>query len=200
MSKKYLAAALLAGLLIVAAAFIAVGSGDAYEFNGGEIKPAKAAAPISLTDQNGHPFTLDQLKGNVVLVYFGYTTCPDLCPTTLSDFTAVKDALGTDASKVKFVMVTVDPERDSPARMNEYLNFFDPEFIGLSGNDEQTETVKLSYGVVSRKVEYPDSATKYLVDHTSLIYVIDRDGKFRLTYPYGTDPDLIVTDLEHLAK
>lgn len=200
MSRKLLGTALLAGLLVIAAAFIAVSSGEAYEFNGGEIKPAKAAAPINLTDQNGEPFTLDQLKGNVVLVYFGYTVCPDLCPTTLSDFTAVKDALGADAAKVKFVMVTVDPERDSPARMNEYLGFFDPEFIGLSGNNEQTESVKLSYGVVSRKVEYPNSATKYLVDHTSLIYVIDEDGKFRLTYPYGTDPDLIVKDIQHLVK
>lgn len=201
MSRKLLVSV---GVLLVigifAAIFINVGSGEAYQFAGGEITPAKPAAPLELTDQNGEPFTLDSLKGKVTLVYFGYTTCPDLCPTTLSDFTAVKSALGEDAADIAFVMVTIDPERDSSARLKEYLGFFDADFIGLRGDEPQTELVKNEYGVVANRVEYPDSATKYLMDHTSLIYVIDAEGRLRLTYTYGTDPALIVKDMQYLLK
>jgi protein SCO1/2 len=199
MSRKLLVSlGVLAVFAVATAIFINASSGDAYAFAGGEIKPARAAAPIDLTDQNGQPFTLDQVDGKVALVYFGYTTCPDLCPTTLSDFTAIRAELGEQADQVEFVMVTVDPERDSSARLKEYLGFFDDSFIGLRGDDAQTQSVKESYGVVSNRVEYPESATGYLVDHTSLIYVIDQQGRFRLTYPYGTDPALIVADLQHL--
>lgn len=201
MSRKVLASlSVLAIIAVVGAGAVIffVQRGEAYTFAGGEISPAKAAAPINLTDQDGQPFTLDQLEGNVTLVYFGYTTCPDLCPTTLVDFMTVRDELGDQAENVKFVFVTVDPERDTVGRMKEYLNFFDPQFIGLRGDDAQTEEVKASYGVVAKRVEYPDSATKYLVDHTSLIYVIDTEGKLRLTYAYGTDPLLIAKDVRHL--
>jgi len=185
---------------IFAAIFINVGSGEAYQFAGGEITPARPAAPLELTDQNGESFSLDAVKGKVALVYFGYTTCPDLCPTTLSDFTAVKNALGEKAADIAFVMVTIDPERDSSARLKEYLGFFDADFIGLRGDEPQTELVKNEYGVVANRVEYPDSATKYLMDHTSLIYVIDAEGRLRLTYTYGTDPAMIVKDMQYLLK
>ena len=173
---------------------------ETYEFAGGEVSPAKAAPRIDLVDQDGQPFSLEQLEGNVVLLYFGYATCPDLCPTTLSDFTAVNEALGEKADRVKYVMVSVDPDRDTSARLKEYLAFFDPAFIGVRGDQAQTELVKREYGVVATRVDYPDSAVGYLVDHTSLIYVIDKDGKFRLTYSYGTDPTVIVPDIQHLLS
>jgi protein SCO1/2 len=184
--------------LVLTTALLLTGCRDSYRFTGGEIKPAQAAAPLNLTDQDGNAFTLDQWDGKVALIYFGYTTCPDLCPTTLSDFTAVKEELGEKAQNVRFSLVSVDPERDTPNRLKEYLGFFDPDFIGLTGTPEQVDEVKRGYGVVALKVEQPESATGYLVDHTSLIYVIDRDGKLRLTFPYGADPADIAEDVRHL--
>jgi protein SCO1/2 len=172
---------------------------ESYTYKGGELDPPQAAAAIDLTDQFGEPFALDRVEGEVALVYFGYTTCPDLCPTTLADFMTVKEELGEEAASVNFIMVTVDPERDTADRLKEYLGFFDPDFIGLWGDEAQTEAVKAGYGVVATKVEYPESATGYLVDHTSLIYVIDREGRLRLTYPYGFDPQSIVEDIRHLV-
>ncbi|MCC6945738.1 MAG: SCO family protein [Thermomicrobiales bacterium] len=171
---------------------------ESYTFKGGELSPAQPAASIDLIDHHGDPFSLDDVAGQVTLIYFGYTTCPDLCPTTLSDFSAVKRMLGDDAEKVNFVLVTVDPERDNPARLEEYLAFFDSDFIGLTGDEASIEAAKGGYGVVATRVDYPDSATGYLVDHTSLIYVIDRDGNLRLTYPYGFDPESIAEDIRHL--
>ena len=113
----------------------------------------------------------------------------------------IKDDLGEEAaSDVDFIMVTFDPERDTEARMKEYLNFFDPEFIGLRGDDAQTQQFLKDYGVTIKRVEYPNSSTGYLIDHTALIYVIDKEGRLRLTYPYGTDPLMIAEDVQHLVK
>jgi protein SCO1/2 len=173
---------------------------EAYQFKGGEISPAAIAPPLDLTDQYGNPFTLDREDDQVSLIYFGYTTCPDLCPTTLNDFAIVKDELGEDAAKVDFILVTFDPERDTEARLKEYLNFFDPEFIGLYGDEAQTEQFLQDYGVTIKRIEYPNSSTGYLIDHTALIYVIDKEGRLRLTYPYGTDPLMIVDDVNYLVK
>ncbi|MCA9858742.1 MAG: SCO family protein [Thermomicrobiales bacterium] len=201
-NRRYQLLGVLGILALVAASVIywATNRTEAYEFNGGEISPAAAAPALDLTDQNGESFSLSQENGNVSLIYFGYTTCPDLCPTTLIDFTTVKDELGEDGADVDFIMVTFDPERDTEERMKEYLNFFDPEFIGLRGDDAQTEQFLTNYGVTVNRVEYPESETGYLLDHTALIYVIDKEGRLRLTYPYGTDPLMIVEDVQHLVK
>jgi protein SCO1/2 len=189
-------------VIVVVAAVVLINRNQepTYAYNGGVYSPAAAAAPLNLTDMNGQPFTLDQVKGDVALVYFGYTTCPDVCPTTLTDFQAVKDDLGADADRVKFVMVTIDPERDTEAKLKEYLAFFDPDFIGLRGDEAQTEQFKRDYGITVKRVEYPDSATKYLLDHSALVYVIDPEGKLLLTFPYGTDPALIAQDVEHILE
>lgn len=198
MSRKLVAtAAALVAVAILTALFLSLRD-DSYEFAGGEIRPAMAAAPLDLVDQNDRAFSLEALKGDIVLVYFGYTICPDLCPTTLSDFMAIKTGLGDRADAVSFVMVTVDPDRDTTARLKEYLGFFDADFIGLRGEGEQLDRVMQAYGVVATRVDYPNSATGYLVDHTSLIYLIDREGRLRATYAHGTDPALIERDLRHL--
>ncbi len=200
-TQRYRLLALLAALVVIAGGVVywATNRTDAYVFNGGEISPAAAAPALDLTDQNGAPFTLAQENGTVSLIYFGYTTCPDLCPTTLNDFTIVKDDLGDAAEQVDFIMVTFDPERDTQARMKEYLNFFDPDFVGLRGDDAQTQQFLQDYGVTIKRVEYPNSSTGYLIDHTALIYVIDKEGRLRLTYPYGTDPLMIAEDVQHLT-
>ncbi len=194
--------ALIAIVVLIAGGIIywSTNQSEAYQFNGGEISPPAAAPALELSDQNGEAFTIAQDEGNVSLIYFGYTTCPDLCPTTLNDFAIVKEELGEEAaSDVDFIMVTFDPERDTQARMKEYLNFFDPEFIGLRGDDAQTQQFLKDYGVTVNRVDYPNSSTGYLLDHTALIYVIDKEGRLRLTYPYGTDPLMIAEDVQHLV-
>ncbi len=198
--------ALIGGVLLAIAVVVAAGfllyrnQAQPYVYNGGFYSPAEAAAPLNLTDQNGEPFTLDQLKGGVALVYFGYTTCPDVCPTTLLDFQAVKEDLGADADRVKFLLVTIDPERDTEAKLKEYLAFFDPDFIGLRGDEEQTEKFKQDYGIFVKRVEYPDSATRYLLDHSAQSFAIDPEGRLALTFPYGMDPALIAQDVRHLLE
>jgi protein SCO1/2 len=187
----------VAVILVVAGMIAGCTGRESYQFKGGEIQPPSMAAPLKLTDQYGNPFSLETVKGNVALVYFGYASCPDLCPTTLSDFAVVKDELGTAADRVRFILVTVDPERDTPERMEQYLSFFDPDFIGLWGTEAEIEDAKAGYGAISRKVE-STSGAGYLVDHSSLIYLIDREGRLRLTYPYGIDPLSIVEDIRHL--
>lgn len=191
---------LAVAVLVAAIVLLNRSQEPSYAFNGGVFSPPAAAAPLNLTDANGESFSLDQVKGDVALVYFGYTTCPDVCPTTLADFQAVKADLGTDADRVKFVMVTLDPERDTEAKMKEYLGFFDPDFIGLRGDEAQTAQFTKDYGITVKRVEYPDSATKYLLDHSALVYVIDPEGQLLLTFPYGTDPALIAQDVRHLLE
>ncbi len=174
--------------------------GESYEFRGGVLEPAKAAPPLDLTDQFGQPFSLTTAAPKVRLIYFGYTTCPDFCPTTLTDFLAVQEDLGDEAENVEFLLVTVDPARDTADRLREYLAFFDPGFVGLRGDDAQTETASRGYGVFAQQVEHPASATGYLVDHTSLIYVLDEEGDLRLTFGYDSDPADIAADVRHLLS
>lgn len=173
---------------------------QSYAFSGGEFSPAETAPALNLTDQDGNAFSLADQQGKVALIYFGYTTCPDLCPTTLSDFMVVKDELGPQADQVEFILATFDPERDTQERLKEYLDFFDPDFIGLRGDEAQTEAFKQGYGITVNRVEYPDSATGYLLDHTALIYVIDKEGRLRLTFAYGTDPILMAQDVKYLLN
>lgn len=172
----------------------------AYELKGGEITPPTPAPELPLVDQYGQPFDVAAHQGKVMLLFFGYTHCPDVCPVTLSDFLTVESELGEKAENVEFVFVTVDPERDTPEVMAQYLSFyFDESFIGLTGTVDQIEKVKMDYGVFSAKVD-SGSAAGYLVDHTSRTYVIDTNGDYRLSYAYGTDPEDIVSDIEFLLK
>lgn len=189
----------LAVALVVAISLGACGPfGDDYAFQGGEIPPPNPAPAIALTDQQGQPFDLAAQRGRAVLLFFGYTHCPDVCPTTLSDFITVKEQLGDRADDVAFVFVTVDPARDTSARLAEYLDFFDPSFIGLTGTDDQIARAKQGYGVFSQARE-SGSSLGYLVDHTTTTFLIDPDGNYRLVYDYGTDPAAIAEDISHLV-
>lgn len=168
-----------------------------YAYKGGTLTPSEQAPALDLVDQQGQPFSLQQQEGKVVLLYFGYTYCPDFCPTTLTEMQAVEDELGDKADEVEVVMVTVDPERDSPERLNEYMSFFNPEFIGLSGTPEQTLEVQREYGVTAIKREI-EGSSQYLMDHSTSLYAIDPDGYPRLVWAYGTAPEDIASDVEHL--
>lgn len=188
---------ILLGLIITTSAWYFL-KGD-YTYQGSLIDPPVPAADFELTDQYGTPFRLDDQRGNIVLIFFGYTNCPDVCPVTLSDFMAIKKQLGEQADNVKFVFITVDPERDRQEILQNYLQRFDPEFIGLSGDRAELEGVWKDYGVYQERQE-TGSAIGYLVDHTARVYAIDKSGNWRLTYPFGMETKKLLQDLKQLLK
>lgn len=192
------AVGVLAAVAVAIAVWFFAFREDPYEFHGGFYQPPNAAAELTnAVDQHGEPFRLEDWRGKVVFIYFGYTHCPDACPATLSEFMEVKDALGADADDVAFVMVTVDPERDTPERMAEYLEFWDPEFYGVSMPEEDTQRVARAWNVL---YTYRDANSQggYMVDHETSSYVVDTEGNLRLTYPLGFDPEKMAEDVEHL--
>lgn len=170
-----------------------------YTYQGSLIDPPVQASDFALNDQEGRLFRLSEQRGRVVLMAFGYTNCPDVCPTTLAQFKLLKSALGADAEAVRFVFITVDPERDTRERLAAYINSFDPTFIGLSGSREELESVWQNYFVYQQKRE-TGSAAGYLVDHTSRIYAIDKDGNLRLTYPFDIEREFLLNDVRHLVR
>lgn len=162
--------------------------------------PALPAPEIELTQGNGSSFRLNEMRGQVVLLYFGYTFCPDVCPTTLSDLRRVTADLGEDASHVQVLFVTVDPERDTVEKVDEYVSLFDPNFIGLSGSMDELQEVWDEYGIYREETEFPNSASGYLVNHTARVYLIDPDGNLHLSYSYGTPPEDILHDIKVLLR
>ncbi len=170
-----------------------------YRLQGSLIEPPVPAADFVLTDQNGAPFQLSEQKGNLVLIFFGYTNCPDVCPVTLTDFKRINEELGDQASRVRFVFVTVDPERDTAERLKSLLERYDPQIVGLTSSRSELEKVWKDYGVYQARRD-EGSAAGYLVDHTSRIYLIDQEGNWRLTYPFEMDRKAVVEDLKYLLR
>jgi protein SCO1/2 len=178
----FVAAWLAAGAaLAVPAAALADG---AVALKAGSFEPPRAAPDFVLAGSDGTPLQLSKLRGKVVLMSFGYTHCPAVCPTTLATLADARRSLGNDAAAVQVVFVTVDPERDDAARMKQYVAAFDPSFLGATGKPEALAAVRRSYGVVARKVPLGDG---YGIDHSSSIFLIDRDGRLRAQMPYGRD-------------
>jgi protein SCO1/2 len=132
--------------------------------------------PFTLTDQDGKTISDKDFQGRPFLVFFGYTHCPDVCPTTLFDVSEVMRALGSDASRTGALFVTVDPERDTTAVLKDYLSSFDPHLRGATGNEEQTAGVERAYRVYAKKV--PGEKGDYTMDHTALVYLMDKNGRF----------------------
>ncbi len=167
-------------------------------FFGGTLDPPRAAPDFTLSDQHGATYRLSEQRGDVVVLFFGYTTCPDVCPTTLAQYRQVKNLLGEDAERVQFVFVTVDPERDDEERLNQYISLFDREFLGLTGDAEALQAVWRDYGVYVERVEAPDSPVGYWMNHSSVSYVVDAKGDLRLIHLYNTPNDDVVHDLRLL--
>jgi protein SCO1/2 len=172
---------------------------QAYKFRGSVIDPPVAAGNFTLKDQNSQAFQLGDQRGKLVLLFFGYTSCPDVCPTTLAQFKQTRVQLGTQADRVRFVFVTVDPERDLPDTLQKYLGAFDPAFVGLGGSEAELEPVWKAYGVY-RKIQPGASATSYTVDHSSHVYLIDAQGNLRLTYAFGVTADDMAADVRYLLR
>jgi protein SCO1/2 len=149
---------------------------------------------FTLQGSTGQPVSLAEFRGKPVLLYFGYTTCPDVCPTTLADLRMAMQELGSDQEKVQVLFVSVDPERDTAERLAAYLQYFNPRFIGVTGPLAEIEAVASRSGVYFAKNE-ANSAADYLIDHTSAVLLLDADGKLRLMFPYGTTGKQLASDI-----
>ena len=163
-----------------------------------DVTGADYGKELSLTDHTGKPRTLADFRGKIVVVFFGYTRCPDVCPTTLSEMKMILDKLGEDRKRIQVLFVTIDPERDTPELLARYVPAFDPSFIGLYGDEAATMKAAKEFKVFFQKVpgKTPDS---YTMDHTAASYIIDTQGRLRLFARYG-QPDSIATDLRTLLS
>lgn len=170
-----------------------------YTYRGTSIEPPLPMMDFRLLDQHGAEFRLSDLKGKLVLVFFGYTYCPDVCPITLAEFKQVKENLAQQADKVRFVFITVDPQRDSPEVLAKHLQNFDPQFIGLTGTEEDLAKVWKQFGAY-REIRQVEGSQNYLVDHTARIYVLDAEQNLILTYSYDTGARILLEDIRHLLK
>ena len=166
-------------------------------FNGIDITGAEYARTLSLPDQNGQPRTLADFKGKVVVVFFGYTQCPDVCPTTMVELAQVKKALGKDGDRVQGLFVSIDPERDTPAILKAYMASFDPSFVALRGSVEQAQAAAKEFKVFFAKVPGKTEGS-YTMDHTAGSYVFDPSGKVRLFVRYGAGADALTSDIKTL--
>jgi protein SCO1/2 len=194
----------LLGLASLAAAAIAAGRTGALR--SGVFSPPRAAPDFTLEGSDGAPLTLARFRGKVVVLEFGFTRCAKVCPVTLGSLTHVFRALGTAASEVQLIFVTVDPARDDAARLRQYLGNFDARFLGATGARERLAAVRDAYGVLASKEPEPSanradgSPSGYQVHHSSSLYLIDRKGTLRALVPFGASIDDIVHDLELLLK
>jgi len=160
----------------------------------GAIAPAAIGGPFQLVDQSGATVTADKLQGKPTLLFFGYTHCPDVCPTTLFDVSEVLRAMGKDADRVNAYFVSVDPERDTPAIMKDYLSSFDPHLKGLTGDSDAVGKMLSEYRVYSKKV--PGKDGEYTMDHSAMVYLMDRSGRFVAPFKLDRKPDEAAADLK----
>lgn len=167
------------------------------QFQGVDITGAEYAQTLSLPDANGQLRTLADFKGKVVVVFFGYTQCPDVCPTTMAELAQVKKTLGKDGERVQGIFVTVDPQRDTPEVLKSYLASFDPSFVALRGTPEQTQAVAKEFKVFFAKVPGTTEGS-YTVDHTAGSYILDANGKIRVFERYGSGGAPLTADLKAL--
>jgi len=197
---------LLVGALVLP--FVALGTHFAFRgsprdeqgLRSGTFEPPREAPAFSLKGSNGKQLNLRDYLGKVVILEFGYTFCEDVCPVTLAHLTEVFKKLGSATRDVQLIYVTVDPERDSPERLREHLTAFNPSFLGATGMPDELKAVQKAYGVVARQAVSRNRALRYAVDHSSSLYLVDRQGKLRGLVPFGTPVDDIVHDLQLLLK
>jgi protein SCO1 len=166
-------------------------------YRGVDITGAEYARVLSLPDATGKPRTLADFKGKVTVVFFGYTQCPDVCPTTMTELVQVKKALGADGERVQAVFVSIDPERDTPEILKSYMASFDPSFVALRGTPEQTQAAAKEFKVFYAKVP-GKTAGSYTMDHTAGAYVLDTNGNPRLCERYGAGAEALTADIKAL--
>ncbi len=199
MNRKTLWVGILS-LLVVGGAALTLVFAKPASFRGTSYgEPYPKAAEIALTKSNGETFRLSDQKGKIVLLFFGYTSCPDVCPTTLAELNQVMEKLGDKRRQVQVVFVSVDPERDTPEKIQEYVVHFNEEFLGLTGSSKDLQIIWDNYGVFRDRVE-SESALGYIINHTARTYLIDMDGNLRLSYGFQTPVEDMVNDIEILLN
>lgn len=169
-----------------------------HTFHGTVIQSPEPSYDFTLTSVDGD-VSLSDFRGKIVLIYFGYTFCPDICPGTLGNVAQALRNMGTKADDVQLIMVSLDPERDTPEKLAEYMDHFHPSFIGVTGSKEKLDEVAALYGIFYQKAEGSD-ATGYLIDHTATLMVLDREGYLKLVFPFGVTAEEIADDLKYMIR
>lgn len=172
----------------------------AYTYKNTQLTPPDLAYDFVLNDQNNQSVALSSLQGKVVLIFFGYTNCPDVCPATLSDMQLLYNRLGEDADAVRMVFITVDPERDTPAKLKRFVERFDARIIALTGDTNALDATYRAYGAGATRRELPNSALKYAMDHTASLTVVDKHGMRRLIIGFASNLDDTESDIRALIR
>ncbi len=188
----------LAGIAVLAGCERIAGKSAGPTFHFTDITGADFARKLDLPDVDGKPRSLADWKGKVTVVFFGYTQCPDVCPTTMAELAQIRTLLGADADKLQTVFVTIDPERDSAEILKAYVANFGPGVIALRGNAEQTAAAAKEFKVFFAKVP-GKSPGSYTMDHSAASFVFDPQGRVRLFVPYGSDPKVLAADIKQLV-
>lgn len=168
-------------------------------FSSIDVTGAEYAKGFELTDHNGKLRTLNDFAGKVVVLFFGYTQCPDVCPTTMTELAEVKKALGKDGERLQGIFITVDPERDTPELLKAYMSNFDPSFVALRTTPDKLSALAKDYKIYYKKVE-GKTPTSYSMDHSAGSYVYDTQGRLRLFTRYGSGPKPLTEDIRQLLK
>lgn len=188
-------------VLWVLVAVVAIGATALVMFRPPSRPLGVTGQEFALNSTKGGAFTQDELRGTPSLIFFGFTFCPDVCPTTLAETTAIREELGLSEQDLRIIFVSVDPERDTLDMVKSYVEGFDPSIIGLVGHDlTQTENVKKAFGVFSEKVESEPGDPYYLVNHTALTFLVDEEGSFEGTIAYEEDHDTAVAKVRRLVE
>ncbi|MDP2768979.1 MAG: SCO family protein [Giesbergeria sp.] len=186
-------------ILVSAGGLLTACSKGKPEFRGVDISEVDYARDIQLPDHNGQQRSLKDFKGKVAVVFFGYTQCPDVCPTTMQEMAEVKRMLGKDGDRLQAIFVTVDPERDTADMLKAYMGNFDPSFLALRGTPEQTAAVAKDFKIYFKKVD-GKTPTSYTMDHSAGSYIYDTQGRLRVYYRYGSGVEALAADVRTLLK
>ncbi len=198
MNTRHLRRALAALACLLLAAALA-GCERSPKFMASDVTGTSFGRDFALTDQHGAPRALADFRGKAVVLFFGYTHCPDVCPTTLAELAEAMKRLGADAQRVQVLFVTVDPERDTPELLAQYVPAFDPSFLGLRGDAEATARVTREFKILVQKHEGA-SPGNYTVDHSAGTFIFDPQGRLRLYVSYGQGPDVFTHDIRALLE
>jgi protein SCO1 len=199
MNKRQTLQRMAAAALLVSTGFLGACSESKPSFSAVDITGADYAKGFELNDHNGKVRHLTDFNGKVVLMFFGYTQCPDVCPTTMSDMAEIKKTLGADGERLQVLFVTVDPERDTPELLKAYMENFDQSFLALYAPPKKLEELTKDYKIYYKKVE-GSTPTSYSMDHSAGSYIYDPKGQLRLFSRYGTPKDVLTKDLQTLLK
>ena len=184
--------------LFMAVAVAAILAVYVWREDGGGL--ARIGGPFTLVDHTGAQRTEADFKGRHALIYFGYSFCPDVCPTALADMLIALDELGPDAARVQPLFITIDPDRDTPEALKDYVANFHPRLIGLSGSPAQVSGAARAFRVYYAKVDDPEAGRNYLMDHSSVIYLMDPDGRYLAHFSHGTAPETMARRLLELVS